>query len=587
MPQRIALLIANGEYNDPKFTPLVTPVNDVENLAKVLADPHIGNFETKLLINQTTSVIRREIEVFYRGKLRDDTLLLYYSGHGYRDDYNDLFFLTKDTESGLFSSTGIDANFVRNQIDKSNSQRKLIILDCCYSGAFTPGSKSVNTKVDTREPFEGNGYGRIVLSASSSTEYAWEGSKLVGDTKLSRFTQFLVDGLKTGTADTDGDGEISVDELYQYIFKCVITGEGIKQTPQIAEQKVEGRIVIAYNPNQRKSAIVKPKPFSELTTRDKRWLLDLENEIHRWIVDQEEPVSVVASHIRRAYTGIRDKRRPIGCFLFLGEHGTGKTTLAKTLARIIFGNENDIIQFNMAEFRERHNFTRLVGAPPGYIGYEAGGELTEAIKDNPHSVVHLNSFEEAHPEIWNMFDTIMEDGYLKDGKGQKIDFTNAIVIMEGHFTYGGTIRRKASSSVQDQHTPDEITNPSYEDARQRVLNSLEKIFRPGHLGRYDDVLYFQALSKQNISEILDRKVNELYKRLNWKNTTILTTEEAKALLVDHSFDPSQGACLIERVIKEHVEDNLIQAFLSGTFQEGNVIELDVDPAKQSLKVRLK
>jgi uncharacterized caspase-like protein len=248
MPDRLALIIANSEFDDPKIARLVTPSRDAEALAKVLGDPAIGGFDVTLLVDQTLREVRERIGHLYRRRKKDDLLLLYYSGHGIKDDYGDLYLAVKDTESEVASATAIDASFVRNQLDRSSSQRKVVVLDCCYSGAFARGTKALGSNVDPQEVFAGSGYGRVILTASNAIEYAWEGDKPLGEAAASVFTHFLAEGLQTGAADRNGDGEISLDELYDYVYEQVITSGLSKQTPQKWTQKVEGRIIIACSP---------------------------------------------------------------------------------------------------------------------------------------------------------------------------------------------------------------------------------------------------------------------------------------------------------------------------------------------------
>ena len=261
MSDRLALIIANSEFDDPKLTRLVTPGRDAEALAAVLHDPAIGDFNVTLRINESAQVVRREIEHLYQRRKKGDLLLLYYSGHGITDDYRDLYLAVKNTEVDYTSATAIDAAFVRRQLDKSGSQRKVVILDCCHSGAFVPGTKSaplgLGSSAGAQEALAGSGYGRVILTASNAVEYAWEGGKLLGEgdaAAMSMFTHFLVQGLRTGAADLDGDGQISLDELYDYVHEQIVASGLARQTPQKSVHKVEGRIIIARNPH----LVVKP-----------------------------------------------------------------------------------------------------------------------------------------------------------------------------------------------------------------------------------------------------------------------------------------------------------------------------------------
>jgi len=250
MSDRLALIIANNEYDDPKLARLATPRHDAEALAEVLRDPAIGGFDVTLLANTTLRVVLQEIAHLYRRRKRDDLLLLYYSGHGIRDNYGDLYLAVKDTETDIVSATSINAAFMRDQLDRSRSLRKVVILDSCHSGLFARGGKALlGSQAGAGEAFAGSGYGRVILTASNAVEFAWEGDRLVGEAETSVFTHFLVEGLQTGAADLDGDGQISLDELYDYVYEQVVTSGFSKQTPQKWAQKIQGRIIIAQNPH--------------------------------------------------------------------------------------------------------------------------------------------------------------------------------------------------------------------------------------------------------------------------------------------------------------------------------------------------
>jgi len=286
MSDRLALIIANSEYNDPKLARLVTPSHDAEALAKVLGDPAIGGFEVTLLVNQAQRVVLEAIACLYQYKRKGDLLLLYYSGHGIKDEYGTLYLAVKDTKTDIVSATAISAAFVRDQLDKSSSQRKVVVLDCCHSGAFA-GTKALGSSVGTREAFAGSGYGRVILTASNAVEFAWEGDQLLGEAETSVFTRFLVEGLQTGVADRDGDGMISLDELYDYAYEQVITSGRFKQTPQKWAQKVEGQIIIARNPRP----MVKPAELLRETDDRGQIALDSRRELIL-----EQPLAEFVAH---------------------------------------------------------------------------------------------------------------------------------------------------------------------------------------------------------------------------------------------------------------------------------------------------
>jgi hypothetical protein len=246
MADRLALIIANSDFEDEKLCRLKTPTRDAKALAAVLGDPDIGDFDVTLLIDEPEPVVRRRIARLYTRRKRSDLLLLYYSGHGIRDAHGDLYLATRDTEMDIAGATALSASFVREQLDKSNSQRKVVMLDCCHSGAFAKAG--LGDSVGTEDAFTGSGYGRVILTASDALELSWEGDEWLGEGRPSVFTNFLVEGLRTGAADLDGDGKIVLDELYKYVYERVMTSGYAKQTPHKWAQQVEGQIVVARSP---------------------------------------------------------------------------------------------------------------------------------------------------------------------------------------------------------------------------------------------------------------------------------------------------------------------------------------------------
>lgn len=248
MARKIALIIGNSEYDDASLARLITPSEDVNDLAALLKSPDIGGFDEVLaLVNESAAALRRSIAKLFAQKSPDDLLLLYFSGHGVLDDQGQLYLAVKDTERDLLSGTAIPASFITSEMDHSRSKRQVLILDCCHSGAFARGAKGVGTSVGTGRAFEGSGYGRVVLTATDSTQYAWEGDKLVGQAAQSVFTYFMIQGLQTGEADQDQDSRVTLDELYDYVYAQVVA-KTPKQTPGKWSYKQQGDIVIAKNP---------------------------------------------------------------------------------------------------------------------------------------------------------------------------------------------------------------------------------------------------------------------------------------------------------------------------------------------------
>ncbi len=327
-------------------------------------------------------------------------------------------------------------------------------------------------------------------------------------------------------------------------------------------------------------------PLTRLAQEESQRLLEMEKEMHKRVVGQDEPIRAIAKAIRRARAGLKDPRRPIGSFLFLGPTGVGKTLVAKTLAEFLFGSEEALIKLDMSEFMERHNVSRLVGAPPGYVGYEEGGQLTEAVRRRPYSVILLDEVEKAHPEVFNILLQIMEDGHLTDAKGRRVDFRNTIIIMTSNV--GASMIKRAGGlgfvTTEDERKQQEAT---YEDLRERVMDALKRTFRPEFLNRLDGIMVFRPLTKEQIAQIVDIELDRVRELLKEHDIELLATEAAKMFLADKGYNPDYGARPLRRVVQEHVEDALSEGLLAGRFQEGDVIEVNFDKEKGELTFTVK
>jgi ATP-dependent Clp protease ATP-binding subunit ClpC len=307
----------------------------------------------------------------------------------------------------------------------------------------------------------------------------------------------------------------------------------------------------------------------------------MEAALHRRIVGQEEAISTIAKAVRRARAGLKDPKRPIGSFIFLGPTGVGKTELAKALAEFMFGSEDALLQLDMSEFMERHTVSRLVGAPPGYIGYEEAGQLTENVRRRPYSVVLFDEVEKAHPEAFNMLLQIMEDGHLSDAKGHKVDFRNTIVIMTSNV--GAELLNRESSLgfsvARDEATTEE---DAYRKMRDKVLDQLKHTFRPEFLNRVDAVIVFRALSRSQIKQIVDLEMEKVCERLKEHALTLEATDAAKEFLTDQGYEPQFGARPLRRVIQQLVEDPLSESVLAGRFGRGDHILVDASNGEITL-----
>ena len=320
-------------------------------------------------------------------------------------------------------------------------------------------------------------------------------------------------------------------------------------------------------------------PVFKLTEAETQKLLRMEEELHKRVIGQEQAIAAVSRAIRRARAGIKDPKRPSGSFIFLGPSGVGKTELARTLAEFLFGDESALIQVNMSEYMEKHAVSRLVGSPPGYIGYDEGGQLTEQVRRKPYSVILLDEVEKAHPEVFNILLQILEDGRLTDAQGRSVDFRNAILIMTSNIG-AATISRNTplGFSVTDE------TGISYDDMKSKIMGELKRVFRPELINRIDEIIVFHKLSKEEITQIVDLLLVRLQNQMKEHGLALRLTDDAKDLLVEQGYDPTMGARPLRRAIQRLIEDPLSDRLLSGDFPEGGSVTVDRDGEEMKLVV---
>jgi ATP-dependent Clp protease ATP-binding subunit ClpC len=312
-------------------------------------------------------------------------------------------------------------------------------------------------------------------------------------------------------------------------------------------------------------------PVGHMKMEESQRVLMMEEEIHKRYIDQEEAVKAIARAIRRAYAGVKDPKRPIGSFLFLGPTGVGKTELAKALAEFLFGDEEAIIRIDMSEYMERFSVSRLIGAPPGYVGYEEAGELTEAVRRRPYSVVLFDEIEKAHRDVFNILLQVMDDGALTDSQGRRVDFRNTVLIMTSNLGSKAITDRAALGFG----TGDEIdSQESYNQMRSRVMSEVKEFFRPEFLNRLDDIIVFHQHTKENIYKIAELKLAELAERLRERQIFITVTEEAKELLIKEGYDPKYGARPLVRTLERLIENPISDKILEGEFSKGDQIIID-------------
>ncbi len=315
-------------------------------------------------------------------------------------------------------------------------------------------------------------------------------------------------------------------------------------------------------------------PVMQIAEEESARLLKMEEALHQRIIGQNEAIVAISKAVRRARAGLKDPKRPIGSFIFLGPTGVGKTELTKALAQFMFGSEDALVQLDMSEFMERHSVSRLVGAPPGYVGYEDAGQLTEALRRRPYSIVVFDEIEKAHPEAHNMLLQIMEEGHLSDARGKKVNFQNAIIVMTSNIG-ADLIKRQTSMGFAVKRDEVEAQKFQYDDMHRTLTESLKKVFRPEFLNRVDGVVVFRALSKPEISQIVDLEVHKVAVRVGEHHINIEVTPEARELLADLGYDPDMGARPLRRVIQAKIEDTLSDGMLSGEFKDGDEVRVEV------------
>jgi ATP-dependent Clp protease ATP-binding subunit ClpC len=311
-------------------------------------------------------------------------------------------------------------------------------------------------------------------------------------------------------------------------------------------------------------------PLTRMTTEDSLRLMQMENELHKRVISQDEAIKAIARAVRRSRSGLQDPKRPTGTFVFAGPTGVGKTLLAKALAEFMFGDAEALIQIDMSEYMEKHNVSRLIGAPPGYVGYEEGGQLTEQIRRRPYAVVLLDEIEKAHPEVFNMLLQVMEEGRLTDSFGRNIDFRNTILIMT---TNAGAEAIKNESAFGFNTGKDQ--DASYESMKTRVVDEIEKVFRPEFINRVNDIIVFRHLNTDDLKHVVDLELSKVRDRLKEKGLLIELTDEAKEFLIGKGSNTDYGARPLRRAIETYVEDPLAEELLKGEFAGKDVIKIEV------------
>ena len=331
------------------------------------------------------------------------------------------------------------------------------------------------------------------------------------------------------------------------------------------EERDKITIIIGYEDIAKVVSQWTKVPLVRLEQKESQKLLNMEDQINKVVVGQKEPISAIARAVRRSRAGIKDPKRPIGSFVFLGPTGVGKTLLAQALAEFMFGGKDALLQIDMSEYMDKFNVSRLIGAPPGYVGYEEGGQLTEKVRRKPYSVVLLDEIEKAHPDVFNLLLQVFEEGRLTDSLGRKVDFRNTIILMTSNV--GADMLRKQGSlgfALKEREV-------SYENMKTRLLEEVKNTFKPEFLNRVDEIIVFQSLTKENLHEIVKIEIAYVLNRLKDKGITLDINEEAVGLLIEKGFDPVYGARPLKRTIQRLLEDPLSEDIISGKFLEGSKI----------------
>ncbi len=400
-------------------------------------------------------------------------------------------------------------------------------------------------------------------SSSRVRMYKSEAAKTAKDlmVQLKGLRQDHALALEDGRADDAQELQERMDELERQL-EYLRTGWDRANSPTVTSEDI-AEVVAMWT----------GVPVMQIAQAESERLLQMEEDLQKHIIGQDEAIQAISKAVRRARAGLKDPRRPIGSFMFLGPTGVGKTELTKALALFMFGSEDALIQLDMSEFMERHTVSRLVGAPPGYVGYEEAGQLTEALRRRPYSIVVFDEVEKAHPEAHNMLLQIMEEGHLSDARGRKVDFRNAIVVMTSNIG-AEMIKRQTSlgfSLKQDEQIEEKL---AYDDMRKKLMDSLKRVFRPEFINRLDSVIVFRSLSKEDIQEIVKLELDKVAERLKEHDISLVATPLALEKLAELGYDPEMGARPLKRVIQQKVEDMLSDALLSGTFNDGDAIIVD-------------
>lgn len=395
-------------------------------------------------------------------------------------------------------------------------------------------------------------------------------------------------GLQKQLADVQADIDDAVDNQdFELAARLKTKASVIDQritTHKIKEGLNDDAIKITSEDIAEVISLMTGVPVTRLIKTEVESLINLETSIKKKVIGQDEAVEAISRSIRRARTGISDERRPIGSFMFLGPTGVGKTELARVLSKEVFNSDDAMIKIDMSEFMEKHNVSRLVGAPAGYIGFDEGGQLTEAVRRKPYSLVLFDEIEKAHPDVFNMLLQILEDGYLSDAKGRRVDFRNTIIIMTSNVGAQSLYKEVSLGFKADTRAEEKELEQVHSEVKEKVLADLKKTFRPEFLNRVDQVVVFKTLSKTDVRNILNLQLSQLQQRLSDQSIALKVTPSAKNFLIEKGYDMDQGARPMRRALQEYIEDPLANGLLSAQFHPGDTVVVNYRDGRLQLSV---
>ncbi|EHG4819357.1 AAA domain-containing protein [Salmonella enterica subsp. enterica serovar Enteritidis] len=478
----------------------------------------------------------------------------------------------------LLTSAGINAGQLRTAIDQALSRLPQVegtggdvqpsselvrVLNLCDKLAQKRGDNFISSELFVLAALESRGTLTDLLKSAGAT--------------TANITQ-AIEQMRGGESVNDQGAEDQRQALKKYtvdlteraeqgkLDPVIGRDEEIRRTIQVLQRRTKNNPVLIGEPGVGKTAIVEGLarwtgiPVARMLEGEREKLLRMEQELHSRVIGQNEAVEAVSNAIRRSRAGLSDPNRPIGSFLFLGPTGVGKTELCKALANFMFDSDDAMVRIDMSEFMEKHSVSRLVGAPPGYVGYEEGGYLTEAVRRRPYSVILLDEVEKAHPDVFNILLQVLDDGRLTDGQGRTVDFRNTVVIMTSNL---------GSDLIQER-----FGELDYGRMKEMVLGVVSQNFRPEFINRIDEVVVFHPLGEQHIASIAQIQLQRLYKRLEERGYEIHISDEALKLLSANGYDPVYGARPLKRAIQQQIENPLAQQILSGELVPGKVIRLE-------------